>query len=113
MLRKRLMFPPRPLVLFKAAIVRAVWSSKMPLANAPAVLGSDPAFYIVWSRFRMMRRYLAICLDEEPRIFRMLDLISGCSGSWFRSSSPYLCRSVGFCLGWGGARDGFGSPSLR
>ena len=24
----------------------------------------------------MMRRYLACCLDEEPRIFRMLDLIS-------------------------------------
>ena len=41
---------------FKAAIVRAVWSSKMPLANAPAVLnlldgpvGVDPAFHIVWS----------------------------------------------------------------
>ena len=24
----------------------------------------------------MMRRYLAYCPDEEPRIFRMLDLIS-------------------------------------
>ena len=38
---------------FRAAIVRAVWSSKMPLANAPAVLylldgpvGVDPAFHI-------------------------------------------------------------------
>ena len=36
---------------FRAAIVRAVWSSKMPLANAPALLnlpdgpvGVDPAF---------------------------------------------------------------------
>ena len=51
---------------FRAAIVRAVWSSKMPLANAPAILnlldgpvGVDPAFHIVWSRFRMLRRYLA------------------------------------------------------
>ena len=35
------------------------------------------AFYIVWSRFRMLRRYLAYCPEEEPRIFRMLDLISG------------------------------------
>ena len=67
----------------RAAIVRAVWSSKMPLANAPALLnlldgpvGVDPAFHIIWSRFRMMRRYLACCPDEEPRIFRMLDLIS-------------------------------------
>ena len=68
---------------FRAAIVRAVWSSKMPLANAPAILNLldgpvdvDPAFYVVWSRFRMMRRYLACCPEEEPRIFRMLDLIS-------------------------------------
>ena len=36
----------------------------------------DPAFHIIWSRFRMMRRYLAYCPEEEPRIFRMLDLIS-------------------------------------
>ena len=56
----------------------------MPLANTPAVLNLldgpvdvDPAFYVVWSRFRMMRRYLAYCLEEEPRVFRMLDLISG------------------------------------
>ena len=68
----------------RAAIVRAVWSSKMPLANAPALLnlldgpvGVDPAFHIVWARFRMMRRYLAYCPEEEPRNFRMLDLISG------------------------------------
>ena len=68
---------------FGAAIVRAVWSSKMTLADAPAILnllhwpvGIDPAFHVVWVRFRMMRRYLAYCPDEEPRIFRMLDLIS-------------------------------------
>ena len=69
--------------LVRAAIVRAVWSSKMPLANAPAVLnlldgpvGVDPAFHLEWSRFRVMQRYLAYCLSDEPRIFRMLDLIS-------------------------------------
>ena len=68
---------------FWAAVVRAVWSSKMPLANAPDILnlldgpvGVDSAFHIVWSRFRMMRRYLAYCPEEEPWIFRMLDLIS-------------------------------------
>ena len=55
----------------------------MPLANAPAVLnlldgpvGVDPAFHIIWSRFRMMRRYFAYCPEEVPKIFRMLDLIS-------------------------------------
>ena len=64
--------------------MRAVWSSKMPLANTPAVLnlldgpvGVDPAFHFVWSRFRMMRRYLAHCPDEEPRIWvlRVMSLI--------------------------------------
>ena len=68
---------------FRAAIVRAVWSTKMPLANSPAVLNRldgpvdvDPAFHVIWSRFMMMRRFLAYCPEEEPRIFRMLDLIS-------------------------------------
>ena len=52
---------------FRAAIVRAVWSSKMPLANTPAVLnllngpvGVDPALHIIWVRFRMMRRYFDV-----------------------------------------------------
>ena len=43
---------------YRAAIVRAVWSSKMPLADSPAILnlldgpvGVDPAFHIFWSRF--------------------------------------------------------------
>ena len=38
----------------------------MPFANAPAILnlldgsvGVDPAFLVIWSRFRMMRRFLA------------------------------------------------------
>ena len=84
---------------FCAAIVRAVWSSKMPLANAPALLnlldgpvGLDPAFHIIWSRYCMMRRYLAYCSHEEPRIFRMPDLISrGGSGSWKCASSSHFC----------------------
>ena len=68
---------------FRAAIVWAVWSGKLPLANTPAVLNLldgpvcvDPALHIIWVRFRMMRRYLAYCPDEEPSIFRVLDLIS-------------------------------------
>ena len=56
---------------FGAAIVRAEWSTKMPLASTPSIL--DLAFQIIWDRFRKMRRYLAYCLDEAPRIFRMLD----------------------------------------
>ena len=50
----------------RAAIVRAVWSSRMPLANTSSVLSLldgpvdvDPALHIIWVRFRMMRWYLA------------------------------------------------------
>ena len=68
---------------FGAAVVRAMWSSKIPLANASAILNlldgpvvMDPAFQIVWARFSMTHRYLAYCPEEEPGIFWMLDLIS-------------------------------------
>ena len=67
---------------FRTAVVRAVWSSKCLLTMPLPFLifsmeGVDPAFHIVWSGFRMMRRFLAYCPEEETRIFRMLDLISG------------------------------------
>ena len=62
--------------------MRAVWSSKMPLACTPSILnlldglvGIDPAFHNIWARFRMMRRYLAYC-RRNLGFFRMLDLIS-------------------------------------
>ena len=42
----------------------------MHLANVPAILnlldgpvGVDPAFHVIWSMFRMMRRYLAFNPD--------------------------------------------------
>ena len=68
---------------FRAAIVRSVWSSKMPLVDTPIVLNlldgvvvADPAFHIVWTRFRLWRRYLAQRSLEVSRICRMLDLIA-------------------------------------
>ena len=87
---------------FRDAIVRAVWSSKIPLASAPAILNLldgpvdvDPALHVIWSRFRMMRWYLAYDPDEEPRVFRMLDLIS--RGALHLISAAEL----GFvCWGW-------------
>ena len=38
--------------------------------------GSDPAFFIIWSRFRQLRRYLSYRPDEENRIFRLFDYAS-------------------------------------
>ena len=103
---------------FRAAIVRAVWSTKMPLANAPAILnlldgpvGVDPAFYVVWSRFRMMRRYLAYCPEEEPRIFRMLDLISrGAQGHGPVHLLLISAAEIGFA--WDGDEKGWVQVSL-
>ena len=66
-------------LFFRAAIVRSVWSSKMPLASTlviPSLLdgpvGVDHAFHFICARFRMMRRYLAYC----PLVF---------SGCWILS----------------------------
>ena len=104
---------------FRAAIVRAVWSSKMPLATAPALLnlldgpvGVDPAFHIISSRFRMMRRYIAYCPDEEPRIFRMLrfDLRGLRVMDLFIFYSFLLLSLVS--LGMVMRKVGLGSPSL-
>ena len=103
---------------FRAAIVRSVWSSKMPLANALAILNLldgpvdvDPAFYVVWSRFRMMRRYLAYCPEKEPRIFRMLDLISrGAQGHGPVHLLLISAAELGFA--WDGNEHGWVRVSL-
>ena len=92
--------------------------TKMPLANAPAILnllngpvGVDPAYHVVWSRFRMMRRYLAYCPEEEPRIFRMLDLISkGAPGHGPVHLLLLFAAEVGFA--WDGAEEGWIRVSL-
>ena len=76
-------------------------------------VGIDPAFHIVWARFRMMRRYLAFCPSEETRIFRMLHLISrGSQGHGPVHLLLISAAELGFA--WDGAerRLGLGSPSL-
>ena len=101
---------------FRAAIVRAAWSSKMPLANAPAIFNLldglvkvDPAFHIVWSRFRMMRRFLAYC--QGPRVFRMLDLISwGAQGHGPVHLLLISAAELGFA--WDGDEKGWVRVSL-
>ena len=84
---------------FRSAIARAVWSKKLPMTNTPALLslldgpwGSDPAFFIIWNRFRQLRRYLAYRPDDEARIFRLLDYAcTGSPGAWAHSSSHSVC----------------------
>lgn len=35
--------------------------------------GCDPAFYVIWSRFRQMLRYLGYRLGELHRVYQLLD----------------------------------------
>ena len=90
----------------------------MTLASTFAILnlldglvGIDPAFLISWARFRMMRRYLAYCPDEEPGTFRTLDLISrGAQGHGPVHLLLTSVAEVGFA--WDGEEKGWVRVSL-
>ena len=62
----------------RAAIFGVAWSRRQPFASIGAVLsllrpsGCDPAFCVVWFRFRMLRRYLASRPGEVCRVYRLL-----------------------------------------
>ena len=60
-----------------------------------------------------MRRYLAYCPDEEPRIFRMLDLISGGAQGQVPFILSFFLLLSWVLLGMGRKRVGLGclSPS--
>ena len=90
----------------------------MPLANSPATLNLldgpvdvDPVFHVIWSGFRMMRRFLAYCPEEEPRIFRMLDLISRCAQG-HRPVHLLLISAAELGFAWDGDEKGWLRVSL-
>ena len=70
------------------SIHKVVWSRRQPLAKVGAVLSlldgptvCDPAFCVVWFRFRLLRRYLALWPTEVRRVDRLLEMVSeGCPG---------------------------------
>ena len=76
------------LLKLRSAVCRVVWSRRQPLANVGAVLslmdgpsGCDPLFCVVWFRFRLFRRFLALWPSRVHRAYRLLDLVSeGCRG---------------------------------
>ena len=79
----------------RSAVCRVVWSRRQPLASVGAVLslldgptGCDPAFCVVWFRFRLLRRYLALWPTEVDRVHRLLaDGWGWVSWAWTYSSS--------------------------
>ena len=101
---------------FRAAIVRAVWSSETASCNScNCLMGldllTDACFsFCLGSRFRMMRRCLAYCPGEEPRIFTDV-------GSRFLGVLRVMVLSISFLsllLSWGlpgmgRKKGGFGS----
>ena len=59
-----------------------VWSRRYPLASVGAVLsfldgptGCDPAFCVVWFRFRLFRRYLALWPSQVGRTCQLLEMV--------------------------------------
>ena len=67
---------------------QVVWSRRQPLACVGAVLilldgptGCGLAFCLVWFRFRLLRRYLALWTSEVGRVYRLLEMVGeGCPG---------------------------------
>ena len=98
---------------FRAAVLRAVWSSKMPPANTPVVLlALTVPFYIIRGWFRMMRRYLAHWPDEAHTIFRMLDLIAhGAGGHGLVHLLLISANELGFA--WDGEEKGWIRAALH
>ena len=72
----------------RSSIHEVVWSRRQPLASVGAVhslmdgpTGCDPAYCVVWFRFRMLRRYLALWPCEVGRVYRLLEMAGeGCPG---------------------------------
>ena len=72
----------------RSAVGMVVWSRRQPLAGVGAVLslldgptGCDPAFLVVWFRFRLRRRYLALWPAEVGRVYRLHAMVrEACSG---------------------------------
>ena len=99
----------------RSAVCRAVWSRRQPLSNVGAVLslldgpvGCDPAFCIVWFRFRLLRRYLALWPTEVRRVYRLLSLVGdGCPGHGPVHLLTVSAAEIGFV--WDSHSPGLGS----
>ena len=82
------LLPSESLRKLRSAVCKVVWSRRQPFASVGAVLGlldgptgCDPAFCVVWFRFRLLRRYLALWPAEVGRIYRLLEMVGeGCPG---------------------------------
>ena len=102
----------------RTAFVSASWSRKMLLAHVGAVLslldgptGCDPGFYVLWCRFRLLRRYLAYRPLEVAWLYSLLGLVSGgCPG---HGPMHLLVESAGVIgFDWDPVNIGWKRPGL-
>ena len=102
----------------RSSIRMVVWSRRQPLAGVGAVLsllhgptGCDPAFCVVWFRFRLLRRYLALWPAEVGRVYRLLAMVGeGCLGHGsvhFLSASAAEMGFNGILMPWLGLGLGY------
>ena len=97
----------------RTAIVEVVWSRRQSLANTGAVLslldgptGCDPAFCVVWFRFRMLRMYLVYRPGEVFRIYMLVGHAAhGCPGHGPAHLLIEIAAEIGFVwspdvVGW-------------
>ena len=72
----------------------------------------DPAFYDMWARSNMTRRYLAHWPDEVPRVYRMLDLVArGAGGHGPVHLLLASAAEIGFA--WDGREQGWLKVALH
>ena len=88
----------------RSSIHRVVWSRR----------GCGPAFCVVWFRFCLLRRYLALSPTEVGRVYRLLEMVSeGCPWHGPIHLLSASAAEIGFrwdplALAWSGP----GSPLL-
>ena len=102
----------------RSAFCRVVWSRRQPIAHGGAVLslldgpvGCDPAFCVIWFRFRQMRRYLIYRPEEAPTVKRLLH--AAADGSSGHGPAQLLLESaaeIGFS--WCSFVPGWDRPGL-
>ena len=98
--------------------MRACWPKKLPMANPQAVLClldapdfCDPELYVIWNRFRQMRRFLAYRPEEVPSVFRLLDLAA--VGRPGHGPVHLLLQSAGqLGFAWDSREEGWLRPGL-
>ena len=115
---KRRASPLPPLVPFvlpllgRSGLVKRRWLALWKFFNLDGPVGVGTAFRIVWTRFRLMRRYLAYRPLQVPRIFWMLGLIAhGVPGHGPVHLLQISAAEVGFA--WGGEQQGCCTPRLQ